>query len=158
DDVVSEGRVLLEISDKMYCSACQCNFENREDQKEHYKLDWHRFNLRRRLLAAQPITAERFEKIAGEISSISGSESEDSYSDAELEQLRYHRIQNVPSPMDEVPPAEEKQRGRQSLRVLFQTTDGMYFSVYRCVLQCKQVRNCLIITLSTVLHSQCNIL
>ncbi|XP_043550345.1 ankyrin repeat and zinc finger domain-containing protein 1 isoform X3 [Chiloscyllium plagiosum] len=123
----------------MYCSACQCNFENREDQKEHYKLDWHRFNLRRRLLAAQPVTAERFEKIAGEISSISGSESEDSHSDAELEQLRYHRIQNVLSPVDEVPPAEEKQRGRQSLRVLFQTTDGMYFSVYRCVLQCKQV-------------------
>ncbi|XP_060684164.1 tRNA endonuclease ANKZF1 isoform X2 [Hemiscyllium ocellatum] len=139
DDVVSEGRVLLEISDKMYCSACQCSFENREDQKEHYKLDWHRFNLRRRLLAAQPVTAERFEKIAGEISSISGSESEDSHSDAELEQLRYHRIQNVLSPVDEVPPAEEKQRGRQSLRVLFQTTDGTYFSVYRCVLQCKQV-------------------
>ncbi|XP_048454516.1 ankyrin repeat and zinc finger domain-containing protein 1 [Rhincodon typus] len=126
----------------MYCSACQCNFENREDQKEHYKLDWHRFNLRQRLLGAQPVTTESFEKIAGEISSISGSDSEDSDSDsdsdAELEQLCCHPIQSALGPTDEVPLAEENRRGRQSLRVLFQTADGEYLSVYRCVLQGKQ--------------------
>ncbi|XP_059503610.1 tRNA endonuclease ANKZF1 [Stegostoma tigrinum] len=136
DDVVSEVRAPLEISDRMYCSACQCTFENREDQKEHYKLDWHRFNLRQRLLGAQPVTTESFEKIAGEISSISGSDSEDSGSDsdAELE----HPIQSALGPTDEVPPAEESRQGRQSLRVLFQTADGEYLSVYRCVLQGKQ--------------------
>lgn len=34
-------------------------------QMEHYKLDWHRFNLRQRLAGRSPITAEEFEKKTG---------------------------------------------------------------------------------------------
>lgn len=30
-------------------------------QKEHYRLDWHRFNLKQRLLGRQMLTAEEFE-------------------------------------------------------------------------------------------------
>ncbi|XP_067890803.1 tRNA endonuclease ANKZF1 isoform X4 [Heterodontus francisci] len=138
DDVVNEGRTLPEISDKMYCSACQCNFGNREDQTEHYKLDWHRFNLRQRLLGAQPVTADSFEKIAGEISSISGSDSEDSHSDTESDRLYCRNIRNVLCSTSEDPLAEEKPRGRRGHRVLFQSAEGEYLSVYRCILQGKQ--------------------
>ncbi|XP_078408891.1 tRNA endonuclease ANKZF1 isoform X2 [Cetorhinus maximus] len=138
DDVISERRAVLEIADKRYCSACQFNFDNREDQTEHYKLDWHRFNLRQKLQGAQPISAESFEEIAGEISSISGSDSEHSDSDIEPEWLHCHSIRNVLCPADEDLPAEEKQRGRRGHRVLFQTSAGEYLSVYRCALQGKQ--------------------
>ncbi|XP_078083890.1 tRNA endonuclease ANKZF1 [Mustelus asterias] len=138
EDDVTGGQAVLEISDKMWCSTCQCNFDNREDQTEHYKLDWHRFNLRQRLLGAQPVSTESFEKIAGEISSISGSESEPSDFDTEPEQLLCHNIPNVPCPEDEEAPEQEKQSGRRTLRVLFQNTEGEYLSVYRCVLQGKQ--------------------
>ncbi|XP_041057336.1 ankyrin repeat and zinc finger domain-containing protein 1 isoform X2 [Carcharodon carcharias] len=138
DDVISERQAVPEIADKRYCSACQFNFDNREDQTEHYKLDWHRFNLRQKLLGAQPVSAESFEKIAGEISSISGSDSEHSDSDIEPERLHCHSIRNVLYPVDEDLPAEEKQRGRRGHRVLFQTAEGEYLSVYRCALQGKQ--------------------
>uniref|UniRef100_UPI00398EE134 tRNA endonuclease ANKZF1 isoform X1 n=2 Tax=Pristiophorus japonicus TaxID=55135 RepID=UPI00398EE134 len=134
----NEGRPLPEISDKMYCSACQCNFDRREDQTEHYKLDWHRFNLRQRLMGAQPVTAESFEKIAGEISSISGSDSEESGSDSEPERLQCRKIQNVVCLEGEDIPGEGQPRGRRGHRVIFRSEDGEYLSVYRCILQGKQ--------------------
>ncbi|XP_067837297.1 tRNA endonuclease ANKZF1 isoform X4 [Heptranchias perlo] len=112
--------------------------ESRARQTEHYKLDWHRFNLRQRLLGAQPITVENFENIAGEVSSISGSDSEETDSDTEPERLHCRSIQNILHPEDEEPPTEEKPRGRLSHRVLFQTSEGEYLAVYRCVLQGKQ--------------------
>lgn len=32
---------------------------------EHYKLDWHRFNLKQKMLGASPVSAEEFEKKTG---------------------------------------------------------------------------------------------
>lgn len=74
----------------MVCLACRCSFTNREDQvfpgfvfksisksstwelafplvcqMEHYKLDWHRFNLKQKMLGASPVSAEEFEKKTG---------------------------------------------------------------------------------------------
>lgn len=34
-------------------------------QMEHYKLDWHRFNLRKRLEGRSAVTVEEFEKKTG---------------------------------------------------------------------------------------------
>ncbi|KAI5107425.1 ankyrin repeat and zinc finger domain-containing protein 1 isoform X4 [Silurus meridionalis] len=61
DELVSPG----EVSDRKFCSACQCSFDSREEQMEHYKLDWHRFNLRQRIAGRSPITVEEFEKKTG---------------------------------------------------------------------------------------------
>lgn len=53
-------------------------------QVEHYKLDWHRYNLKRSLVGLPSATALEFEETVqrhqsegGELSSISGSEDED---------------------------------------------------------------------------------
>ncbi|KAG5852500.1 hypothetical protein ANANG_G00063090 [Anguilla anguilla] len=54
DEKKAEGVPVGEVSDRMFCSACQCPFDSREEQTEHYKLDWHRFNLRQRLVGAKP--------------------------------------------------------------------------------------------------------
>ncbi|KAK9969585.1 hypothetical protein ABG768_027746 [Culter alburnus] len=120
-----------EVSDRMFCLACQCRFESREEQMEHYKLDWHRFNLRQRLEGKSAVTVEEFEKKSGtgDISSISGSDS-----DSEDEDLG-----------DEVAP-EEKDRAqdtnqspcRLSTKIVFQNMQGQYLSLYRCVLQSKR--------------------
>lgn len=32
---------------------------------EHYKLDWHRFNLKQKMLELSPVTPEEFEKRTG---------------------------------------------------------------------------------------------
>ncbi|XP_070297427.1 tRNA endonuclease ANKZF1-like isoform X2 [Salvelinus sp. IW2-2015] len=36
-----ESSLGRDVSDRMVCSACQCPFDTREEQMEHYKLDWH---------------------------------------------------------------------------------------------------------------------
>ncbi|XP_072117236.1 tRNA endonuclease ANKZF1 isoform X3 [Mobula birostris] len=130
---------LPEISDRMSCSACGCSFESREEQTEHYRLDWHRFNLRRRLMGAQSVSAENFETIAGEISSISGSDSEELDLHPEPEGLYCHHTLDVSDPGSGISSCEEKAQGRRSTRVLFRTAEGELLSVYRCVLQGKQI-------------------
>ncbi|XP_063145002.1 tRNA endonuclease ANKZF1 [Candoia aspera] len=84
---LQQAKLVLEVSDRMYCSVCSRAFENRDDQKEHYRLDWHRFNLKQRLLGRQMLTAEEFEAKtqADDVSSISGSDSSDCESDTESE-------------------------------------------------------------------------
>ncbi|TSQ01585.1 Ankyrin repeat and zinc finger domain-containing protein 1 [Bagarius yarrelli] len=117
-----------EVSDKRSCSTCQCSFERREEQMEHYKLDWHRFNLRQRLAGRSPITVEEFEKKTGmgDVSSISGSDSEDESNSEEDSgggggggggngAILYG--------------------GRLPSRVLLQNSQGQYFSLYRCAVQ-----------------------
>ncbi|XP_043104994.1 LOW QUALITY PROTEIN: ankyrin repeat and zinc finger domain-containing protein 1 [Puntigrus tetrazona] len=120
-----------EVSDKMFCSACQCPFESREDQMEHYKLDWHRFNLRQRLEGRTVVSVEEFEKKTGtgDISSISGSDSESE--DGDLG--------------DEVSPEEtdraldtDQSTCRLSTKAVFQNLHGQYLVLYRCVLQNKK--------------------
>ena len=55
------------VSDRMVCSVCGgVTFENRSDQKQHYKSDWHRFNLKQKIKGAEPVTVENFEEaVAG---------------------------------------------------------------------------------------------
>ncbi|XP_016142783.1 ankyrin repeat and zinc finger domain-containing protein 1-like [Sinocyclocheilus grahami] len=121
----------VEVSDKMFCSACRCHFESREEQMEHYKLDWHRFNLRQRLEGRSVVTVEEFEKKTGtgDISSISGSDSDSE--DGDLG--------------DEVGPEEtesaldtDQSTCRLSTKAVFQNMQGQFLSLYRCVLQNKK--------------------
>ncbi|KAK7818891.1 hypothetical protein U0070_001094 [Myodes glareolus] len=79
----------LDISEKLFCSACDQVFQNHQEQREHYKLDWHRFNLKQRLKNKPVLSALDFEKQSstGDLSSISGSEDSDSSSEEDLPTL-----------------------------------------------------------------------
>ncbi|KAL8183012.1 UNVERIFIED_CONTAM: hypothetical protein K2H54_012089 [Gekko kuhli] len=129
-DGPDRSRGVLEVSDRMYCSACMKSFDSREEQTEHYRLDWHRFNLKQRLLGRWMLTAEEFEAKtqAGDVSSISGSDTSDPDSDGESG-----------------PPSCQDSDGRRggclstspyprSQKVLFRNSEGQLLSVYRCVL------------------------
>ncbi|KAH1016797.1 hypothetical protein HUJ04_007966 [Dendroctonus ponderosae] len=61
------------------CSCCRVTFPSMQQQREHYKLDWHRYNLKQSLLSKVPIGEEEFNSKTenDEVSSISGSDSED---------------------------------------------------------------------------------
>ncbi|PKK80939.1 hypothetical protein RhiirC2_723275 [Rhizophagus irregularis] len=70
---------------KPTCFVCGItSFENVEQQREHYKLDWHRFNVKMRAINLErgknkynPITEKEFEELMGDsLSSISGSNSD----------------------------------------------------------------------------------
>ncbi|XP_075037096.1 tRNA endonuclease ANKZF1 isoform X2 [Mixophyes fleayi] len=117
--------IVLEISDRMSCSTCQCVFDSREEQKEHYTLDWHQFNLKRRLKGAGALSEEDFQDRtrAGDVSSISGSDSESS--DEEDSGTSSDPGVN-PSPL----PGHLS----RTQKVLFRNKQGQLLSVYRCVL------------------------
>lgn len=42
------------------CMTCHLVFKTAELQKEHYRTDWHRYNLKRQVSDLPPITAEQF--------------------------------------------------------------------------------------------------
>lgn len=42
------------------CSYCRIDFSDAQSQREHYKLDWHRYNLKQSLLSKQPLKEEEF--------------------------------------------------------------------------------------------------
>lgn len=54
------------MPDKFTCITCQVMFGNPELQREHYKLDWHRYNLKRKVASIPPVTLEEFELRAKE--------------------------------------------------------------------------------------------
>ncbi|XP_032073618.1 ankyrin repeat and zinc finger domain-containing protein 1 [Thamnophis elegans] len=123
---LQQAKLILEVSDRMYCSVCSKTFENRDEQKEHYRLDWHRFNLKQRLLGHQMLTAEEFEAKtqADDVSSISGSDSSDCESNSESESQSCLN-------------GERKGIGYcnpRSQRVLFKNSEAQLISVFRCVL------------------------
>ncbi|XP_049583343.1 tRNA endonuclease ANKZF1 [Syngnathus scovelli] len=126
-----------EISDKMACSACRCSFINREEQMEHYKLDWHRFNLRLKMSGKPPVTTEEFERKTGigDMSSISGSESDsdDEESDKDEGETDWSAAGGDNDNSDD----SRLMTSRFSSKVLFQDSAGHYLSVYRCILHGK---------------------
>lgn len=126
-----EPSLVKEVSEKMFCSACRCPFSNREEQMEHYKLDWHRFNLRQKMSGATPVTADEFERKtgAGDVSSISGSESDSSREDSASDSGEAgSNNKDTDSSLITV---------RPSSKVVFQNSAGQYLSVHRCILQGK---------------------
>lgn len=121
----------LDISEKLFCSTCDQTFQNHQEQREHYKLDWHRFNLKQRLKDKPLLSALDFEKQSstGDLSSISGSEDSDSARD-----------DNLQIPDEERAEFEKpnRPRGFHPHRVLFQNAQGQFVYAYRCILGPRQ--------------------
>jgi pre-60S factor REI1 len=40
------------------CISCHVAFKEPNIQREHYKTDWHRYNLKRKVVDLPPVTAE----------------------------------------------------------------------------------------------------
>lgn len=43
------------------CISCRVGFKDGELQRLHYKTDWHRYNLKRKVAELPPVTAEDFQ-------------------------------------------------------------------------------------------------
>uniref|UniRef100_A0A8D9DWN0 Ankyrin repeat and zinc finger domain-containing protein 1 n=1 Tax=Cacopsylla melanoneura TaxID=428564 RepID=A0A8D9DWN0_9HEMI len=103
-----------ETGNSLYCSHCEELFENTAQQRKHYKQDWHRYNLKLRLASRPAITEEKFDQLADDVSSISGSDNEDE----EVETLGF-------------------QLHRQA-KILFENSKGQVISMFRCLLYDKK--------------------
>ncbi|XP_076198940.1 tRNA endonuclease ANKZF1 isoform X2 [Aptenodytes patagonicus] len=119
-----KARRVPEVPERMCCSTCGQVFGSREEQTEHYHLDWHRFNLKQRLLGHRTLPVEVFEEkiCTGDVSSISGSDSESSDASSESELL--------PSASD----SPGTLQNPRSHKVVLRNAKGQLISAYRCVL------------------------
>uniref|UniRef100_A0A336LMG6 CSON012274 protein n=1 Tax=Culicoides sonorensis TaxID=179676 RepID=A0A336LMG6_CULSO len=45
------------------CLNCSVRFSTSEAQRDHFKTDWHRYNLKRKIAELPPVSAEGFEKL-----------------------------------------------------------------------------------------------
>ncbi|KAK4874736.1 hypothetical protein RN001_014096 [Aquatica leii] len=101
---------------KLICSYCKTEFDDVVQQREHYKLDWHRYNLKQNLRVKPTITEEDFNEKADDVSSISGSDSEKEDSSENIAILRG--------------------------RLFLKNSEGVVFSLYRCLLFEKKEELC----------------
>jgi pre-60S factor REI1 len=48
------------------CLACHVAFKTADIQREHYRSDWHRYNLKRKMVELPPVSADMFaQKVTG---------------------------------------------------------------------------------------------
>ncbi|XP_078573283.1 tRNA endonuclease ANKZF1-like isoform X1 [Branchiostoma floridae x Branchiostoma japonicum] len=128
-----------QVSDRRMCSSCNIVFSSREEQVLHYKLDWHRFNLKQRIMGTEPVSEEKFETISGDVSSISGSDTEDEESEKAAETLRTASPSHGKAKTDPEENTDTKDgKGRRSAKVFFKNSTGEIFSMYRCLLHGKK--------------------
>uniref|UniRef100_A0A383V3M5 VLRF1 domain-containing protein n=1 Tax=Tetradesmus obliquus TaxID=3088 RepID=A0A383V3M5_TETOB len=115
------------------CIACGIGissqgFSSAAEQRQHFKMDWHRYNLKRRLEKKQPLSEQEFEALieqGDDVSSISGSDtdSSDDSSDDEAggSSSRRGRRRDGPAAL-------------QGAQAVFKSADGAAFAVWRCLL------------------------
>ncbi|XP_030846404.1 ankyrin repeat and zinc finger domain-containing protein 1 [Strongylocentrotus purpuratus] len=142
------------VSNAMVCSLCDCIFEDRHQQKAHYRLDWHRFNLKQRIMGLKSVSEEAFSQQADDVSSISGSGDSSSSDDEDevdmspvsrgSDQARGRRkkassIHKYDSDDDDDNDAgKERENGRRCPRIYFDNDDEEVVSVYRCIIHGKR--------------------
>ena len=49
------------MQNSLTCISCRVIFNIPELQREHYKTEWHRYNLKRKIAELPPITLENFD-------------------------------------------------------------------------------------------------
>lgn len=57
----------LTVSEKLFCSFCNVGFSDKVQQRHHYKLDWHRYNLKQNLLGRSFVSEDEFQQCVGKI-------------------------------------------------------------------------------------------
>ncbi|XP_054264956.1 ankyrin repeat and zinc finger domain-containing protein 1-like [Macrosteles quadrilineatus] len=118
----------LNVSDRLFCSFCDVSFSDQSQQRHHYKMDWHRYNLKQHLANRKLFTEDRFYQITeqDDVSSISGSETESESelgSLTETEDLSDERLSHLVA---------------RRARLLFENQSGKLISVYQCLVHSKK--------------------
>ncbi|VDM37081.1 unnamed protein product [Toxocara canis] len=62
NDMDDEMSAKLDPSTGLTCISCRVVFANSEVQRDHYRCDWHRYNLKRKVADLPPITADQFQQ------------------------------------------------------------------------------------------------
>ncbi|KAK6617860.1 hypothetical protein RUM43_014089 [Polyplax serrata] len=124
----------LTISDVLSCSYCLVTFSDNVEQRNHYKLDWHRYNLKRALVGSKPVSEDLFLCVAGDISSISGSDTETTVDNSDSEgNENYEQNKKMIGTNN----CHDTFTTIRHTKVFFENSQNEIFSLYRCLLQGK---------------------
>jgi len=135
------------------CIACGIGiggpgFASASEQRQHFKTDWHRYNLRRRVAKRAPLSEEQFDRIVEEeedVSSISGSDSADSSSSeedwddddnegaAEGEEAA-GGSRRLGAQRRQQRAARKRRDAGKAPQLVFEAADGARLAVWRCLL------------------------
>ncbi|XP_024371985.1 uncharacterized protein [Physcomitrium patens] len=70
------------------CHGCRAVFQSLEEQRAHFKSDFHKFNVKRKIAGKETLNENEFEEVTqgndGDVSSISGSDSETEADDSRI--------------------------------------------------------------------------
>lgn len=74
------------VSDHSFCTTCDLTFAGFEQQRGHFRTDWHKYNVQRVTRKRPPITEDEFEHLSdlGSHSSLSGTDEESESSDGDI--------------------------------------------------------------------------
>ncbi|OZJ06097.1 hypothetical protein BZG36_01013 [Bifiguratus adelaidae] len=124
----------------LFCNACQKELQDANEQRQHYRQDWHRYNVKRRLLDANsaPLTEDQFEALVGDLDneSLSGSDSDcsDDGSSSETDSVTaLLRKQNLEDGIDRsvVKPARSSQSAYAWFKTVSEYPPNVSFGVLR---------------------------
>jgi hypothetical protein len=117
------------IQPGMTCRNCGIEFTSIDQQHQHFKSDWHRFNLRLKMSQLKAVSFQEFTELrnSGDISSSDESSDDEDYK----KDLEKEAIELKKEAEEEV---EEAKQGHKSPKVTFTTPDGTQFVIWRYVL------------------------
>nr|CAB3221846.1 ankyrin repeat and zinc finger domain-containing protein 1-like [Phallusia mammillata] len=118
------------------CLTCKCLILHRDDQIEHYKGDWHRYNLKLKLLG-QPVVSEEEFADNEDVFSISGSdtEGEDNSFNVSSDENRRLSLSVLKQENNE---DRDEQFDNRRPKLYFQNSSGQTISIYKKVLYSRQ--------------------
>ncbi|KAI8362801.1 hypothetical protein BD560DRAFT_484020 [Blakeslea trispora] len=135
----------LKLEDTTSCLTCDVVFEDREEQRQHFKTDWHRYNMKRKVvLKSSPVSLEQFELLLADLTeSISGSESEEEDDTIETlvnqQKLAQERQEELTANAKQVMLPVMK---KYSALTWFKTDkeDTVHYGIYRHLLEGRSIR------------------
>ena len=106
------------MSSSRSCSYCQVQFDEISEQRLHCKLDWHRYNIKQRLVGRRAVTEEDFEK--------------------QLQDIENDEENEISASDDSSDSCEDEQSGVRNIvqgsRIHFVSQTDTVFSVAKCLL------------------------
>jgi hypothetical protein len=62
DNQINYIRIIMQERNTHYCSNCQITIPNDSEYQAHYRSDFHRYNIRRRLMNLESVSFDVFQK------------------------------------------------------------------------------------------------
>uniref|UniRef100_F6WVX7 VLRF1 domain-containing protein n=1 Tax=Ciona intestinalis TaxID=7719 RepID=F6WVX7_CIOIN len=130
-------KISLSENQTLQCLTCKCELSERENQTEHYKGEWHRYNLKLRLLGLPAIGEDEFGGMSVDDLSISGSDSDFDSSPASRRRFSLSLCKSDAEEED----AHDEQFDNRRPKLYLQNKSGEVLSIYKKVLYSKTINN-----------------